>query len=143
MPKAFVTGGEGAIPLFYFYCGRLYNYHMEKRPTTILLNVSKGVPADSQPILAWDDYGKCYAMMSRKELMAYYDAKYQELKASCNAKIKRLEAEFEDYKAETSAEFKAYKAEMDAKYQRFTQEIANISKKMVDLVEAIDKGGNI
>lgn len=114
---------------------------MRKELKTIAINTERTVPNDSQPILAWDDAGKCYYMMTRSELMGHYDRKFNDLKESCEAKIARLEKEFAEYKAKLDADFARKSDELETKYRNFTKEIAEISQKMVNLVEAVDKGG--
>lgn len=103
---------------------------MKKQIKTIAINVDRTVPSDSQPILAWDEQNQCYFMMTRRELMGYYDKQIEELK---NFVI--------DYQRRMEARYNAMVSEYEQKFAQFTAETAEISNRMINLVETIDKGG--
>ena len=102
---------------------------VNKQLKTIAVNVSKKVPEGSQPLLLWNDRDQCYEPITRAEMFSFYDKKIKETEDFCNDKV-----------AEMKAEMEAYKAEMNAKFAEFTRQTAEISDRMIGLVEA--NGGN-
>ena len=130
MPKAFVAGEREQSLSFIFVPFGFIIVYMKKQIKTIAINVDRTVPSDSQPILAWDEQNQCYFMMTRKELMGYYDKQITELGNFVADYQKRME---ERYNAMVS--------EYEKKFAQFTADTAEISNRMINLVEAINKGG--
>lgn len=114
---------------------------MKKQVKTILINVDRTVPSDSQPILAWDEQNQCYFMMTRKELMTHYDKQIDEITNAFLEYQRSMNDNFTDLVTMLRGELSSHKEEMEKKFNLFTAETAEISNRMINLIETINKGG--